>query len=104
MRANSFPLKSLGDKQKMSIAYLVNNLFNFYFWIVLVRIFLTWFPGINWYNQPFKTLAIIGDIVLNPFRKIIPPMGGLDFSPIIALLFLQFVQFCVVRLLLILGL
>ena len=88
----------------MSIAYLVNNLFNFYFWFVLVRIFLTWIPSINWYNQPFKTVAIVADVVLNPFRRIIPPMGGLDFSPVIALLFLQIVQFCVVRMLLILGL
>lgn len=88
----------------MSIAVLVNDILNLYFWIIIVRIFLTWIPSINWYSQPFKTLALISDVVLNPFRKIIPPMGGLDFSPIIALLFLQFVQFAIVRMLLILGL
>ena len=88
----------------MSIAYIVNSLFNFYFWFILVRIFLTWIPSINWYSQPFRTIATFADIVLNPFRRIIPRMGGLDFSPIVALLFLQFLQFCVVRMLLILGL
>ena len=88
----------------MSISYIVNSLFNFYFWFILVRIFLTWIPSIDWYSQPFRTVAIAADIVLNPFRRIIPPMGGLDFSPIVALLFLQFLQFCVVRMLLILGL
>ena len=88
----------------MSISVLVNSIFEFYFWFILVRIFLTWIPSIDWYSQPFRTVAIAADIVLNPFRRIIPPMGGLDFSPIVALLFLQFLQFCVIRMLLILGL
>ena len=88
----------------MSIASLVNDAFNIYFWLIIVRIFLTWIPSIDWYNQPFKFLAIVSDIVLNPFRKIIPAMGGIDFSPIIALLFLQFLQLAVVRMLALLGL
>ncbi len=88
----------------MSIAAIINDLFNIYFWIIIVRIFLTWIPSINWYAQPFRFLAQISDIVLDPFRRIIPAMGGLDFSPIIALLFLQILQFAVVRMLVILGL
>ena len=88
----------------MSIASLVNDAFNIYFWLIIVRIFLTWIPSIDWYNQPFKFLAIASDIVLNPFRKIIPAMGGIDFSPIIALLFLQFLQLAIVRMLALLGL
>ncbi len=88
----------------MSIAAIVNDIFNIYFWLIIVRIFLTWIPSIDWYSQPFSTLALIADVVLTPFRRIIPPLGGLDFSPIIALFFLQFVQFAVVRMFLILGL
>lgn len=88
----------------MSIASLVNDFFNIYFWLIVVRIFLTWIPTIDWYNQPFKFLAIASDIILSPFRRIVPAMGGIDFSPIIALLFFQFLQFAVVRMLLLLGL
>lgn len=88
----------------MNIARIVNDLFNLYFWVIIVRIFLTWIPSINWYAQPAKSLAAVSDVVLEPFRRIIPSMGGIDFSPIIALLFLQFVQFAVVRILVILGL
>lgn len=87
----------------MSIAALVNDIFNVYFWLIIVRIFLTWIPSIDWYSQPFKSLAAISDIFLEPFKRIIPPMGGLDFSPIIALLALQFIQYAVVRMLVILG-
>ncbi len=88
----------------MSISSFVNNLFNIYFWVIIVRIFLTWIPSINWYSQPFKFLALISDVILEPFRRIIPALGGIDFSPIIALLFLQILQFAFVRMLLILGL
>lgn len=88
----------------MNIAALVNDIFNIYFWVIVVRIFLTWIPSINWYSQPYKFLALISDIVLEPFRRIIPALGGIDFSPIIALLFLQILQFAIVRMLLILGL
>lgn len=88
----------------MYFATVINDLFNIYFWIIIVRIFLTWIPSIDWYSQPFKFLALISDIVLEPFRRIIPPLGGLDFSPIVALLFLQFLQFAVVRMLVLLGL
>lgn len=88
----------------MSIALIVDNTFNLYFWLIIVRIFLTWIPTINWYSQPFRFLAMASDIVLEPFRKIIPPMGGLDFSPIIALIVFQFIQYAVVRMLVILGL
>jgi len=88
----------------MNIASLVNDAFNIYFWLIVVRIFLTWIPTIDWYKQPYRFLAISADIILNPFRRIVPAMGGIDFSPIIALLFFQFIQFAIVRMLLILGL
>ena len=88
----------------MSIAELVNNIIGLYTWIVIVRIFLTWIPSVDWNAQPFKFLAIVSDVLLNPFRRVVPSVSGLDFSPVIALLFLQFLQYAVVRLLLIFGL
>lgn len=88
----------------MHFSAVLNDLFNIYFWVIIVRIFLTWIPSVDWYSQPFKFLALISDIVLEPFRRIIPPLGGLDFSPIVALLFLQFLQFATVRMLILLGL
>jgi len=38
--------------------------------------------------------------LLNPFRRIIPPIGGLDLSPIALLLLIQLVETLVLRLLL----
>lgn len=58
--------------------------------LLIIRVLLTWFPQINWYNQPFAALSQITDPYLNLFRSIIPPLGGMDFSPMVAILLLQF--------------
>lgn len=57
----------------------------------MVRIFLTWIPSIDWSQPFFRALALIADVILLPFRRIIPPMGGIDFSPIIAIMAYQFI-------------
>lgn len=67
----------------MSIYEAVSDLFQLFQLILIVRILLTWFPNINWWNQPFKFLRDVTDPVLEPFRKIIPPIGGIDLSPMV---------------------
>jgi YggT family protein len=73
---------------------LINTLASFiqiYTVLLIIRVLLTWFPNINWYNQPFTTLSQITDPYLNLFRSIIPPLGGIDFSAMLAILLLQIV-------------
>ncbi|MBR2525029.1 YggT family protein [bacterium] len=74
------------------ILHLINQIFYFYGILILIRIFLTWIPTIDWDSQPVKTLRIITDVYLDLFRRIVPPFGGLDFSPIIAIIVLQILQ------------
>lgn len=80
----------------IGIVHGVNNVFNLYFFLIILRIFLTWIPNIQWENQPWKTVREITDIYLNLFRRVIPPFNGLDFSPIVALIVLQIIQQIVV--------
>ncbi len=78
-----------------SVALLANTLVTFltiYFYLIIVRVLLSWFPTINWYGQPFSILSQLTDPYLNLFRSIIPPLGGIDISPILAILLLQFVS------------
>ncbi|HIK04614.1 MAG TPA: YggT family protein [Trichormus sp. M33_DOE_039] len=63
-----------------------------YSYLLIIRVLLTWFPNINWYNQPFTALSQITDPYLNLFRSIIPPLGGMDFSPILAFVVLNLVS------------
>uniref|UniRef100_A0A7S0ZBV6 Uncharacterized protein n=1 Tax=Timspurckia oligopyrenoides TaxID=708627 RepID=A0A7S0ZBV6_9RHOD len=56
--------------------------------IITARILLSWFPGLQ--NQPLlRPIYTICDPFLNVFRGVIPPIFGLDLSPIIAITLLQ---------------
>lgn len=68
------------------------QLINLYKLLLVARILLTWLPNINWYNQPFKFLSDITDPVMEPFRRLIPPLGGIDFSPILLFIVLDLVS------------
>jgi len=87
------------------ISRFINQLFYFYYLLLIIRIFLTWIPNIDWDSQPFAVMRSLTDPFLNIFRGIIPPIGGmLDISPIIAFIALQFIQIGVNSLLGMLGL
>jgi YggT family protein len=78
-----------------SVGLLANTLVTFvnlYTLILTIRILLSWFPNINWYDPPFSILSQLTDPYLNLFRSIIPPLGGLDLSPIIAFFVLTIVS------------
>jgi YggT family protein len=68
------------------------KLIGFYKLILLGRILLTWLPNINWYNQPFKFIRDITDPVLAPFSRLIPTIGGIDFSPMLLFFVLQLLE------------
>lgn len=61
----------------------------FYLVLLIIRILLSWFPNVNWYNPPFSILSQLTDPYLNLFRSMIPPLGGLDFSPMLAIFLLN---------------
>ncbi len=63
----------------------------FYTFLLIARVLLTWFPTIEWSSQPFAALSQITDPYLNLFRNIIPPLGGIDLSPILAFITLNIV-------------
>lgn len=65
---------------------------NIYFVLLIIRILLSWFPNVDWLSQPFATLSQLTDPYLNLFRSLIPPLGGIDLSPILAFLVLQIVS------------
>ncbi|WP_013325223.1 YggT family protein [Gloeothece verrucosa] len=60
--------------------------------VLIVRILLTWFQGADWAYQIMSFLSPITDPYLNIFRSFIPPLGGIDFSPILAIFLLQILQ------------
>ncbi|MGN1153550.1 MAG: YggT family protein [Candidatus Gastranaerophilaceae bacterium] len=70
----------------------VNGLFNIFYVLIILRIFMSWIPSIDWEQQPVKFVRIVTDSYLTVFQRFVPPLGGLDFSPIIAIIVLQILQ------------
>jgi YggT family protein len=51
--------------------------------LFIFRIVLTWYPQVDLKRFPFILVALPTEIFLIPTRKIVPPIGGVDISPII---------------------
>lgn len=78
------------------IINFLNLLFSVLYFAILVRILLTWIP-MSQDNVIVRLLNQITEPILAPARRIIPPMGGMDFSPMIVLLLLYMVQRLLLR-------
>jgi YggT family protein len=51
--------------------------------LFILRIVLTWYPQTDLNRLPFNLIAWLTEPLLAPVRKVIPPLGGVDISPII---------------------
>jgi YggT family protein len=69
----------------------INWTFTLYSFAIIARAFLSWFR-ISYYHPVARFLIQITDPLLIPLRRYIPPMGGLDFTPMVALLILWFAE------------
>jgi len=63
-----------------------------YYLLLIARVLLSWFPNIDWSSQPWTILGQLTDPYLDFFRQFIPPLGGLDLSPMVAIILLSVVQ------------
>jgi YggT family protein len=72
---------------------------NLYTYVIIAAVIASWLVGfgvINSYNQfarsVLRMLHALTEPVFGPIRRIVPPIGGLDLSPMIALLLIIFLQ------------
>lgn len=56
--------------------------------VLLARVLVSWIP-VDPYHPIIQTLYQITEPVLEPIRQLLPPGGGIDFSPLIAMLLVQ---------------
>lgn len=68
------------------LLFLLLNIFEL---ILLARVLLSWFPNIDRSNPIIQFIYDITEPVLRPIRDFLPPMGGIDFSPLIVILLIQ---------------
>jgi len=75
----------------ISVIDVINSCFRILFYCVIGSVILSWVAPGN--NHPL--LQIVEEMsagVLKPIRKFVPPMGGLDFTPIIGLMVLNLIN------------
>lgn len=85
-----------------AIIQVVKTLIDFYSFLVLAYCLLTWFPvrsGSLLEDIGMVLQSIVGPY-LNLFRRFLPPMGGIDWSPVLAILVLNMLETLVIRVLL----
>ncbi|MGH7813547.1 MAG: YggT family protein [Candidatus Binataceae bacterium] len=74
------------------IAQTLDTLLTIYFWIVIVAALMTWIEP-NPYNQIVRFIYSVTEPVLDWIREHIPVMfGGIDFSPIVVIIAIEFAQ------------
>ena len=70
---------------------IMNIAFTLYSFAIIARSLLPWFR-VDPYHPAVQFLIQITEPLLAPIRRSIPTLGGLDFSPMVALLILWFVE------------
>lgn len=64
---------------------------NYLFWSIVLRIVLSWIAP-DPYNPMVRLVTQITEPVMAPARRLLPPMGGFDLSPILVIIAIQAVQ------------
>jgi YggT family protein len=69
----------------MIVIQLLLILLQVYSWVLLARALISWIPNLDPYHPAVQFLYQITEPVLEPIRKLVPPLGGMiDISMIIA--------------------
>ncbi len=86
-----------------SLANVLSFFIRLYSVLILIRVILSWVALTGpqpWMGHPVvHRLYRLTDPILRPFRRLIPPVSGLDISPVAALLVLEVVRQVLVALL-----
>ncbi len=73
---------------------LMNLTLTLYTWTILVYVILSWVsPG--GYHPLAMMLAELNEPVLRPIRRILPPIAGMDLSPLLAIILIQAVSLAI---------
>lgn len=75
----------------MTLISIINTAFEVYLYMVIARVLLSWVPH-NPSQPVIRFLYEATEPLLKPCRRLVPPLGGIDFSPIIAVMAVEFLR------------
>lgn len=83
----------------MAVLQLLDTIIGLYTFAVIISVVLTWLVQFNVVNTSNQLVYMVGDFlfritepILKRIRSVIPPVGGMDLSPLILLLVLFFIR------------
>lgn len=79
----------------LSVSELISLVLNIFLIAILVQVILSWL-GPQTYNPISAVLYSLTEPVLRPARRILPPISGIDLSPILAIIGLQLFKILIV--------
>lgn len=82
-----------------AVFWLIDTILDLYFWIVISWVVLSWLFVFGIVNSYSRVVMVVRDFlnavtapVFRPISRQIPPLGGLDLTPLIVLLGISFIQ------------
>lgn len=85
------------------LVYLVVMLISLFDWVLLIYIVMSWLIGFGILNQyqpvvrkVYKVLGQLVEPALSRIRRYLPDFGGIDLSPVVLLLALYFLRYCII--------
>lgn len=88
-----------GEERAVNLIAFANLLFRVFYILLLIRVILSWVPGVDPRHPAVQFVDRMTSPILTPIRRAMPPLGGLDLSPLVAILLLIVAQRLVVGLL-----
>ena len=80
-------------------AYFINPLLTLLVWVIIINAILSWLVAFQVVNPRNEIVSMIGrfthaitEPLLRPLRRFIPPLGGIDLTPLILILGIFFVR------------
>ena len=70
---------------------IIDVVSQFYIVLLVVYVLMSWFPMNGAFYDVYRVIGSLCEPYIGLFRRFIPPMGGIDFSPWAAILLVQFV-------------
>jgi YggT family protein len=76
----------------VSLLGAIRVVFQAVYVLLIARVILSWVPGVDLSHPAVRFIYRVTAPIIDPIRRVMPPIGGLDFSPWVAILLLSVVQ------------
>ncbi len=83
----------------INFIYFIDWLISAYIWVIIIQAILSWLVAFNVMNTSNRFVYAVGNAlyrltepVLRRIRRYMPELGGIDLSPVVAIIGLIFVQ------------